>query len=76
MSEKDLTWETKTEEGYLAKKAFNNVKNKTLKDFYKEFEPPKTLGQDPIKDNEAIDLVNNYSRIGARVLNKTLYEKP
>lgn len=75
MSEKDLTWEKKTTSGYLAKDAFNKVKDKTLKDFYKDIETPNSPGKDLIQEKENRDLANNYVRIGSRILNKTLYEK-
>lgn len=73
MSEQDLTWEKKTNSGYMAKEALNKVKNKTLKDFYGDIKEPKYSKNDPIGYQEQVDLANNYKRIGERILNKQLY---
>lgn len=76
MSVNDLTWETKSDSGYLARTALKKVENKTLKEFYREVKPPESPGKDLIKEKELRDLANNYVRIGSRVLNKTLYSNP
>lgn len=76
INENDLTWENTTDSGYLAREAFNKVKNKTLKEFYSEVKMPNSPGKDLIAEKEQRDLANNYVRIGSRVLNKTLYNNP